>query len=149
MFGLALATVSPMTRSAQSQTTGETVGALLLRLQEQSAAPFVQYCGSKVPELKAALETEYLQFKKRFRKATATLRARAATDNELSKTAPRDVVMQFEEMDAQSFAQVQTLEPRAFCTKLKGNLSNATTDSIRTNMQSAFAQYKAAVHQGT
>jgi hypothetical protein len=145
IFGCLLANCA----TAQAGASTETVGALLLRLQEQSAAPFVQYCGAKLPEFRRALETEYVQFKKRFKKATAPLRARAITDKELSKAASRDLIRQFEEMDAQSFAQIQKLEARSFCTQLRDNLAHATADSIQTNMQSAFAQYKAAVQQGT
>jgi hypothetical protein len=147
-IALSLAMISSLAPAAQPAAHAETVGALLLRLQEQSAAPFVHYCGSKAPELQRPLETAYLQFKKRFRKATAPLRTQAATDSELSKAASSELIRQFEEMDAQSFAQTRDLEPRSFCAQLKNNLAGATAESIQTNMRSAFAQYKAAVRQG-
>lgn len=147
IFALLQAMISSLAPAAQPVAHAETVGALLLRLQEQSAAPFVQYCASKAPGIQRPLETAYLQFKKRFRKATAPLRTQAVNDSELSKVAPRELIHQFEEMDAQSFVQIQELEPRLFCARLKDNLSSATAESIHTNMQRAFAQYKAAVRQ--
>jgi hypothetical protein len=148
VLALALAAISVLALPAQAATPAETVGALLLRLQEESAAPFIQHCGAKVPDLKRPLETEYSQFKKRFRKATASLRAGISTNPELSKPASRELIRQFEEMGAQSLAQARQLEARTFCLRLKDNLSHATQESIQKNMQSAFAEYTAAARQG-
>ncbi len=125
----------------------ETVGALLLRLQEQSAAPFIQHCNAKVPELRRALESEYSRFSKKFQKATASLRSGIKANAELSKPAPRELIAQFEQMNKESLAQSQALDPRSFCTTLKSNLSQATEKSIQENMQSAFAQYTALARQ--
>jgi uncharacterized membrane protein YgcG len=144
----ALVAISLLGLPAQAAAPAETVGALLLRLQEQSAAPFVQHCGTQVPDLKRPLETEYSRFKNRFRKATASLRAGIGTNPQLTKPASRELVKQFEEMGAQSLAQARQLEARTFCLRLKDNLSHATQESIQKNMQSAFAEYTAAARQG-
>jgi hypothetical protein len=134
--------------ATQTLAAAETVGALLLRLQEESAAPFIPYCSAKAPDLKRPLETEYARFKKKFQKATAPLRTRIGANPELAKPASRDLIRQFEQMNAQSFTQAQSLEPRSFCLGLKNNLSNASEDSIQRNMQSAFAEFTAAIRQG-
>jgi hypothetical protein len=128
-------------------TPAETVGALLLRLQEQSAAPYIQHCTAKVPELRRPLETEYSRFRKKFQKATASLRAGLGKNAELSKPASRELIAQFEQMNKESLAQSRALDPHSFCTQLKDNLSNATEKSIRESMQSAFAQYTALARQ--
>lgn len=125
----------------------ETVGALLLRQQEQSAAPFIQHCNATVPELRRPLETEYSRFRKKFQKATASLRADIKKNAELSKPAPRELLAQFEQMNRESLTQSQALEPRSFCTTLKDNLSKATEKAIQDNMRSAFAQYTALARQ--
>jgi len=147
LLALALVAVSLAALPARAEAPAETVGALLLRLQEESAAPFVQYCGTKAPNLKRSLEAEYSQFRKRFRKATAPLRAGIKTNQELSKPASRELIRQFEEMGAQSFTQTQQLDPRTFCRTLKDNLSHATQESIQENMRSAFAEYTVAARQ--
>lgn len=146
-IGTVLITAS-LAWGTQVEAAAETVGALLLRLQEQSAAPFIQYCGAKAPELKRSLETEYSRFKKKFQMATAPLRTQIGANPELAKPASRDLIRQFEEMNAQSFTQTQSLDPRSFCLSLKNNLSNATADSIQKNMRSAFAEFTAAARQG-
>jgi hypothetical protein len=124
------------------------VGGLLLRLQEESAAPLVQHCVARIPKLKRPLEDEYQRFKTRFRKATSPLRERIKENEVLSKPAPREIVRQFEEMDAQSLAQFKQGDPQSSCNKLKANLANASAESIQRNMQGAFAQYTAAMRQG-
>jgi len=126
----------------------ETVGALLLRLQEESAAPMVQHCGARLPNVKRPLEEEYQRFRNRFRKATMPLREQIKANDVLSKPAPREVIGQFEEMDAQSLAQFKTADAQSACRRLKENLANASAESIKRNMQSAFAQYIAAMRQG-
>ena len=128
-------------------TPAETVGSLLLRLQEQSAAPFIQHCNAKVPELRRPLEAEYSRFRKKFQKATASLRTDLKKSAELSKPAPRELIAQFEQMNKEALAQSQALDPRSFCTTLKNNLSQATEKSIQDNMRSAFAQYTALARQ--
>lgn len=133
---------------AQAAAPAETVGALLLRLQEESAAPLVQHCAARIPKLKRPLEEEYQRFKTRFRKATAPLREQMKANEVLSRPAPREVIKQFEEMDAQSLAQFKGGDPQSSCNKLKANLANASAESIQKNMQSAFAQYTAAMRQG-
>jgi len=141
---LALAMLSITALPTQAAAPAETVGTLLLRLQEESAAPFIQHCATKAPDLKRSLEMEYAQFKKRFRKATAPLRAGIKTNPELSRPASRELIKQFGEMDAEALAQAQQRDPRAFCLKLKNDLSHATPESIHKNMQSAFAEYTVA-----
>jgi hypothetical protein len=136
------------TLPARAAAPTETVGALLLRVQEESAAPFIGYCGTKVPDLKRSLQSEYSRFTKRFRKATGPLRAQIGTSAELSRPATPELIKQFEGMASQSFAQAQQMEPRAFCSGLKDNMSQATPESMLKNMQSAFAQYAAAARQG-
>lgn len=144
IVALALVVMVPVSLAAPVAVPAETVGVLLLRLQEDSAAPLIQHCIAKVPSLKRPLETEYLQFKKRFRKATAPLREKISANPELAKQAPRELVRQFEGMDAETLVQIQKLDPQTYCPKLKQNLSSATVESIRRNMESAFAQYTAA-----
>jgi hypothetical protein len=147
MLVIVLVGISSSAFSAQAAVP-ETVGSLLLRLQEESAAPFIRHCSTKIPELKRPLEAEYSKFRKKFRKATAPLRAKIGKNSELSKPAPRELIAEFDQMGAQSLAQAQVLDPRTFCMKLKDNLSGATEESIQKNMQSAFAQYTAAARAG-
>jgi hypothetical protein len=142
---LTLVAISSLALPARAEAPVESVGLYLLRVQEESAAPLVQHCGAKVPELKKSLEAEYLRFKKRYRKATAPLRAQLGTNAELSKPVSREMIEQFEAMGAQSFAQVRALDARPFCLTLKDNLSNATEKTIQQNMQSTLAHYTAAV----
>jgi hypothetical protein len=142
---LALVAISSLALPARAEAPVETVGLFLLRLQEESAAPFVQHCGATVPELKQSLEAEYLRFRKRYRKATAPLRAQLGSNEELSKPASRELIQQFEEMGAQSLAQARKLDARPFCLTLKDNLSNATEKTIEKNMQNTLAHYTAAV----
>ncbi|MEO6186433.1 MAG: hypothetical protein ABIP83_09055 [Steroidobacteraceae bacterium] len=144
---LMLVAIAPVALSAAATPPAETVGALLLRLQEESAAPLVQHCVARVPSLKRSLETEYAQFRKRFRKATAPLRAGIGTNGELSRTASRALVRQFEGMDEEMLLQIQKLDPRSYCPTLQENLANATAESMRRNMESAFAQYTAVARQ--
>jgi hypothetical protein len=144
-LALTILAISALTLPARAEAPVESVGLFLLRVQEESAAPFVQHCGAKVPELKQSLEAEYLRFKKRYRKATAPLRAQLGTNEELSRPASRELIEQFEEMGAQSLAQVRELDARPFCLTLKDNLSNATEKTIQQNMQSTLAHYTAAV----
>lgn len=132
----------------QAAPPQETVGAFLLRMQEESASPFIAYCAAKVPKLKRPLELEYARFRKKFRKATAELRSRIAPQEELGKVVTPELRRQFEAMQAQDFAQSAGLDPLSFCSTLRTNLSLATEESIRRNMESAFSQYKAAVRQG-
>jgi hypothetical protein len=143
-FALTLVAISPLALPARAEAP-ESVGLFLLRVQEESAAPFVQHCGATVPELKKSLEAEYLRFKKRYHKATAPLHAQIGTDEELSKPASRELIEQFKEMGAQSLAQTRKLDARPFCLTLKDNLSNATEKTIQQNMQNTLAHYKAAV----
>jgi hypothetical protein len=131
--------------TGQAPSTGETVAAFLLRVQEESAAPLVRHCAEKVPNLKRPLQGEYARFRKRFRKATASLRTGIGSTAELSKPASQDLIRQFEVMGAQDVARTATLDPLVFCSSLRENLSRATRESIQKNMESAFAQYKAAV----
>jgi hypothetical protein len=144
-FALTILAISSLALPVRAAAPVESVGLFLLRVQEESAAPFVQHCGAKVPELKQALEAEYLRFKKRYRKATAPLRTQIGTNEELSKPASRELIEQFEQMGAQSLAQARELEARPFCLTLEDNLSNATEKSIQQNMQSTLAHYTAAV----
>jgi hypothetical protein len=144
-FALALLAISSMALPARAAAPVESVGLFLLRVQEESAVPFVQHCGAKVPELKQSLEAEYLRFKKRYRKATAPLRTQLGTNEELSKPASRELIGQFEEMGAQSLAQARELDPRPLCLSLRDNLSNATEKTIQQNMQNTLAHYTAAV----
>jgi hypothetical protein len=147
-LAIALAVGLTLMSSAQAAAPVETVGAMLMRMQEESAAPFITYCGGRVPDLKRSLEKEYARYRKKFGKATAPLRDQIRTREELSRPAPPALIKQFEDMGAQSFAQAQTLDPRAFCTGLKDNLADADVESIRKNMQSALSEYSAAVRQG-
>ncbi len=144
-FALTLVAISSLALRARAEAPVESVGLFLLRVQEESAAPFVQHCGAMVPELRQSLEAEYLRFKKRYQKATAPLRAQIGTNKELSKPASRDLIEQFEEMGAQSLAQTRKLDARPFCRTLKDNLSNATEKTIQQNMQNTLAHYTAAV----
>jgi hypothetical protein len=136
------------TMSVPAAPPAETVGALLLRLQEESAAPFVDYCVAKVPALKRPLEREYARFKKRFRKATSPLRSGAGAQDELGKPATPEIRAQFEAMRSEDMAQAIARDPFVFCTTLKANLSSATAESMERNMESAYSQYRAAVRQG-
>jgi hypothetical protein len=144
---IALVAVSTLPAPGLPATPSETVGALLLRQQEQSAAPFIQHCNAKAPELRRPLEGEYSRFRKKFLKATASLRSGIKANAELSKPAPRELIAQFEQMNRESLAQSKALDPRSFCTALRSNLSQATEKSIQENMQSAFAQYTALARQ--
>jgi hypothetical protein len=144
-FALTLVAISTLALPARAKAPAESVGLFLLRAQEESAAPLVQHCGAMVPELKQSLEAEYLQFKKRYRKATAPLRAQIEADEELSKPASRELTEQFEKMGAESLAQNRKLDARSFCLTLKDNLSNATEKTIQKNMQSTLSNYTAAV----
>jgi hypothetical protein len=144
---IALLAVSTLPVPGLSATPPETVGALLLRQQEQSAAPFIQHCNAEVPELRRLLESEYSRFRKKFQKATASLRTGIKANAELSKPAPHELIAQFEQMNRESLSQSRALDPRSFCSTLKSNLSQATEKSIRENMQSAFAQYTALARQ--
>ena len=139
----------PALAPVQAAAPPETVGAMLLRLQEESAAPLVQHCVARIPSLKRPLQDEYQKFRTRFRKATAPLRERIKASEVLSRPAPREVIKQFEEMDAQSLTQFKGGDPLSSCEKLKRNLASASAESIQKNMQSAFAQYTAAMRQGT
>jgi hypothetical protein len=134
--------------TSQASSPMESVGALLLRVQEESAAPLVRHCAEKVPSLERILEKDYARFRKRFRKATESLRTRIGSSAELSKPASQILVSQFELMGAQDFTRTAALDPLVFCPSLGANLSRATAESIQKNMESAFAQYKAAVRQG-
>jgi len=133
---------------AGANTRTESVGSLLLRTQEESAAPFVQYCGSKLPKIRRTLESEYARFRKKFRKATTPLKARIESDEVLSRPATPGLKAQFEALRAEDQARVAGLDPREFCSRLSQDLANATEESIRRNMLSAFSQYRAAVRQG-
>ena len=144
-LALTILAISSLALPAQAAAPVESVGLFLLRVQEQSAAPFVQYCGAQVPELKQPLEAEYQRFKKRYQKATAPLRAQLGKTEELSKPASRELIEQFDEMGAQSLAQAKVLNARTFCLTLKDNLSNATEKTIQQNMQNTLAHYTAAV----
>ena len=146
-LALALICIPSMVLAAPAQAPAETVGVLLLRLQEESAGPLIQHCAASVPSLKRSLEAEYSQFRKKFRKATAPLRAGIGTNDELSRPAPREVIKQFEGMDAEMLLQIQKLDPHSYCPMLKANLARATLESIRKNMESAFAQYSAVARQ--
>jgi hypothetical protein len=145
---LALVVLFVLTLPVQAAAPAETVGALLLRVQEESAAPLVRYCGATVPGQKKSLETEYSRFKRRFRNATAPLTAQFKVKPEFAGPAPRDLIGQFEQMGAQSLAQFRTMDALEACVSLKTNLVNATEASIQKSMQSALAQYSAAVRQG-
>ncbi len=145
---LSLVIIPSLVMTAPAKPPAESVGVLLLRLQEESAAPLVQHCAAQVPSLKRPLEAEYAQFRKRFRKATAPLRAGIGTNDELSRTATPELIMQFKGMDADMLLQIQKRDPRSYCPLLKENLANATADSMRRNMESAFAQYTAVARQG-
>jgi hypothetical protein len=140
--------ISVLGMTASAGAPDETVAEFLLRLQEQSAAPLVKHCSAKVPSLKRPLEVEYKRFKTRFRKATAPLRKRIQTGDELAKPASRALISEFETMGAQDLAEVTGMDPLVFCPTLRENLSNATSEAIRRNMESAFAQYRAAARQG-
>ena len=143
---LGAASLPPLTSQAASSV--ETVGALLLRVQEESAAPLVRHCVERLPDMKRPLEGEYARFRKRFRKATASLRAGIGSAPELSKPATPDLIREFEAMGAQDVAQTAALDPLAFCSSLKENLSKATRESMQKSMESAFAQYKAVARRG-
>ena len=145
---LALAVGLAWAPAAQAAAPVETVGAMLMRMQEESAAPFITYCGSKVPNLKRSLEKEYARYRKKFGKAMVPLRQQIQTRAEFARPATPALLKQFEDMAAQSFAQAQTLDPRAFCTGLKDNLADAEVETIRNNMLSALSEYSAAVRQG-
>ena len=144
-FALTILAISSSALPARAAAPVESVGLFLLRVQEESAAPFVQHCGAKVPELKQSLEAEYVRFKKRYRKATVPLRTQLGADEELSKPASRELIEQFKEMGAQSLAQARVLDARPFCLSLKDNLSNATEKTIQQNMKNTLAHYTAAV----
>jgi len=135
-------------QTSQAPSPVETVGALLLRVQEESAAPLVRHCADTAPGLKRQLEGEYARFQKKFRKVAASLRTEIGTSAELSKPAPPALIHQFEVMGSEDSARTAALEQLAFCSALRENLSKATPESMRKNMESAFAQYKAAVRQG-
>jgi hypothetical protein len=145
---LLLGTASMPAMTSQEPSSGGTVGSLLLRVQEESAAPFVRHCAEKVPSLKRPLQGEYARFKKRFKKVAASLRTEIIASTDLSKPASPELVRQFEVMGAQDFVRAAALDPLVFCSSLRENLSGATPESIRKNMESAFAQYKASVRQG-
>jgi hypothetical protein len=140
--------LSVLTLSLQAAAPAESVGALLLRVQEESAAPLVRYCGAAVPGQKNSLEAEYSRFRKRFRNATAPLAAQFKAKPELAGPASRDLKVQFDQMGAQSLAQFRTMDAREACSGLKSNLAKATEASIQKSMQSALAQFSAAVRQG-
>jgi hypothetical protein len=144
---LALLAAPPLALTASSAPS-ETIGLLLLRQQEDSAAPLIEHCVASVPALKRPLEAGYQQFRKRFRKATAPLRAGIGTNTELSKFAPPELIRDFAAMNAESLAQARQLEPRTYCSRLRDNLVNATGESMRRNMGSAFAQFTALARQG-
>jgi hypothetical protein len=146
-FAVTLVFVPSLALTAPADARAETIGALLLRLQQDSAVPLIQHCVTKIPRLKPSLDAEYLGFRKRFQKATAPLRASIATNDELSRPATRELIKQFEGMDAETLAQIQTLDPQTYCPRLKQNLSSATVETIRKNMESAFAQYTAMARQ--
>ena len=133
---------------ANADTRMETVGSLLLRTQEESAAPHVEYCGRELPKLRRSLDAEYASFRKKFRKATMPLRARLESDEVLSQSATPRLRAQFEALRAEDQARVSGLDPQVFCLKLKQDLADATPESIQRNMQSAFSQYRAAVRTG-
>ena len=139
--------VPTLALTAAAKPPVENIGSLLLRLQEGSAAPLVQHCVARVPALKGPLETEYSRFRKKFQKATAPLRTRIGANAELSKPAPRELVQQFEAMDVEMLAEIRKLEPQNYCPRLRSNLAGATIESIRKNMESAFAQYTAVARQ--
>jgi len=139
--------ISSLALAAPAEAPAETVGILLLRLQEESAAPLIQHCVDRIPDLKRPLNTEYQRFRKKFRQATAPLRARISANDELSRPAPRSLVKEFETMDVEMLAQVQTLDPGSYCPRLRQNLASATVESIRKNMESAYAQYAAVARQ--
>lgn len=147
IVALAMVTIPPLALAAAAEVRAETVGLLLLRLQENSAAPLIQHCVRKVPDLKLPLNTEYQRFRKKFSRATAPLRARISTNDELARPAPRALVQEFEAMDVEMLAQVQALDPNTYCPRLKENLANATVESIRKNMESAYAQYTVVARQ--
>ena len=145
---LALAVGLTLAPAVQAAAPVESVGAMLMRMQEESAAPFITYCGSKAPNLKRSLEKEYARYRKRFSKAMEPLRQQIQTRAEFAQPATPALLKQFEDMAAQSFAQAQTHDPRAFCTGLKKNLADAEVETIRNNMLSALSEYSAAVRQG-
>ncbi|MEO8308689.1 MAG: hypothetical protein ABI616_11695 [Pseudomonadota bacterium] len=142
-----LATLQSLALTAPAEVPAETVGVFLLRVQEESAAPMIQHCAARIPEQKKPLETEYAKFKKRFRKATAPLRAKIGRNSELSITASRELIQQFEGMDRESLVRIRKLDPHVFCPQLKANLSDATAESIRKNMENTFARYTAAARR--
>jgi hypothetical protein len=76
------------------------------------------------------------------------LRQQIQARAEFAQPATPALLKQFEDMAAQSFAQAQTHDPRAFCTGLKDNLADAEVETIRNNMLSALSEYSAAVRQG-
>lgn len=142
-FLLGAASLSAMTSPATSRV--ETVGSLLLRVQEESAVPHIRHCAEKVPSTKRPLEREYGRFRKRFRKATALLRTGIDSNAVLSRPASQNLVRQFELMGSRDVARTAGLDPLVFCPSLRENLSKATPESIQRNMESAFAQYKVIV----
>jgi hypothetical protein len=147
-FAAALLAITALTLPAQAAAPAETVGALLLRVQEESAAPLVRYCGANAPQIRRSLEAEYTRFRRKFKKATAPLTVQFKTKREFAGPASRELIGQFDDMGAQSLAQFKSLDAPEACASLRANLAGATEASIQKSMQSALAQYSAAVRQG-
>lgn len=117
-----------------------TVSEYLERLQTAGPRAVVTYCGREVPSLQSQLEHEYQEYVQKMSAATAPLRKRLSKE----MSAPALVALRtFDEVGTNMLGAVQKYPPENYCPWLIENPKKASVESIRVNVEAAYARYEA------
>lgn len=138
LIGAAIALATGQTRASES----ETLGAYLLRYEEERKTPFVEDCISKEPRRKAVLTGANRRYQKSVRKASADYLTLISTNPELTKPVSSEALAADQQQNAQMLADMQKFGASRECEMVALLFDMTSIEQIRQRLKKAFSSYE-------
>ena len=136
--------------SAQSQSAADsdqTLGAALAGIGGEIAKMSVDYCVNVAPPLKPQLEFQLKHFMKVSARAVKPILKQLSRDPEFSAPVPADVREQLRTVQEMMLQEIKKADPNLYCQSVVDRMSSATTEGVRSAIESKVAGYIAAAKQ--
>jgi len=138
---LSIALAVPAVLDAQTPAApSETVAEFLKRSLDGNIGPFVQYCGSALPEIKRSLDSEYEQYTARLEEASTALRQKLAGRTYLSAPMAQDLAKAMSGLFEAKMTDVKKQDPNVYCENLQKNVASWTVEGLVTRMEEQFVR---------
>ncbi len=137
LFGVSVVLSSGQSRAEES----ETLGAYLLRHEENRMTPLAEHCINKYPYMKASLTGTNERYMKALRKASTDYSSLIAANPTLKGPVPLQLRAADQEREKQKLEGLQKSDSEEMC-KLLREMINSLQINVRSNLNDMFSGFQ-------